>query len=173
MSKKKPTSNSFYKKRKDPLKRVESHLEEQLLVRLKELHFSSPELSTSPVPVSTEFSLLSVIPLTFPIHLAVQRNFKPFQHRGNDMEIDFAWPTVKVGIEVNGGIDCATRRSGHVSREGIRRDYYKTNLAQIEGWILLTFPPEYCTDDQQWTVGRRLLKSAFALREVKIAWNQT
>lgn len=171
MAKKKPSFGSFYKKKVVPLQREESHLEEKLLVRLKALSFLSPESLTQPFAAShLSLQIGPSIPTTFPIHLAVERNFKPFQHRGNDMEIDFAWPTVKIGIEVNGGIDCATRRSGHVSREGIRRDYYKTNLAQIEGWILLTFPPEYCVDEQQWTVGRRLLKAAFALREVKITW---
>lgn len=158
---------SFHKKafrKKVPLKRVESHLEKKLLDRLTLLNFHSAGLAAT-----NEFpSLNAIVPLSFPCTLSVKRNYRPFLHRGNEMEMDFAWPEVKIGIEVNGGIDMRGRAGGHTSPEGLRRDYYKSNLAQVEGWILLTFPPEYCTDDQQASVGIRLLRAAFKLRGVEL-----
>ena len=80
------------------------------------------------------------------------------------LEFDFSWLEYKIAVEVNGGIDKPGRRSGHVSRNGIRRDYYKSNLAQLQGWILLTFPPEYCLDSVQWPMAQKFLKNAFKLR---------
>lgn len=154
-------SKHIYKKKavkKVPLQREESHLEEKLLVRLKDHYFQAPEFP----------ALHMVVPITLPITLSVKRDFTPFLHRNNFLEIDFAWPDVKIGIEVNGGIDMRGRAGGHTSPDGLRRDYYKVNLAQTEGWILLVFPPEYCTDDNQFTVGLRLLKAAFKMRGVTL-----
>ena len=117
----------------------DSHLEDALLPRLKAV----PEIA----------------------ELYLVRNHKPFV--GNALEFDFAWPIQKIAIEVHGGIDMPGRRSGHVSRDGLRRDYYKCNLAQLGGWILLQFPPEYCTCNNHWhKVAKKLLLKAFAKRAV-------
>lgn len=150
-------------KKEAKTKESATKLEDALLLRLGGLNFHAPAIS--------EFK--EVVPLLFSCTLSVKRNYKPFANVGLETEIDFAWPEVKIGIEVNGGIDSYAgqgrlRPSGHNTPEGLRRDYYKTNLAQIEGWILLTFPPEYCTDDQQASVGIRLLRAAFKLRGVEL-----
>lgn len=91
------------------------------------------------------------------------RNYCPFKQ--NKLEFDFTFLPQKIAIEVQGGIDCRSRRSGHVSRTGIRRDYYKINLAQLNGWILLIFPPEYCTDPVHFDgIALPMLRKAFKLR---------
>lgn len=108
-----------------------SNLEELLLVRLTTLRKQH-----------TLFAHMDTAELT-PI-----RNHAPFAH--NDMEFDFCWPNFKIAIEVQGGIDIRTRRSGHLNHAGIRRDMYKLNLAQIHGWMLFQFPPEICKDDDYW-----------------------
>lgn len=53
---------------------------------------------------------------------------------GRKFEIDLWWPKYKVGIECQGGVFMS--KSGHMG-VGQVRDYKKTNLAQINGIILL------------------------------------
>ncbi len=53
---------------------------------------------------------------------------------------DYAIPELKIGIEVNGGV-WAKGNSGHSSGKGIMRDYEKSNLAQAQGWKVLTVVP--------------------------------
>jgi len=64
-----------------------------------------------------------------------ERNFRFLD--GRKYELDFAWPTLKLGVEVQGGI--FRIRSGHRSIRGLLRDYEKANLAQLNGWIFLQF----------------------------------
>lgn len=81
------------------------------------------------------------------------------------LRMDFAWPDFKICIEVQGGIDIPGRRSGHVSREGMRRDMWKLNKAQSYGWILLQFPPEVCLNQKEWDLyGKVVLSRVIALR---------
>lgn len=122
------------KKGKKPFTRKDSYLEELLFPKLIQL---SEELEV-PHPKRNR------------THLAPTA-----------LEFDFSWATHKIAIEIHGGIDKAGRRSGHVSRDGLRRDYYKCNLAQIHGWILLQFPPEYCKCPRHWRIASRLIKAAF------------
>jgi len=51
---------------------------------------------------------------------------------------DFAWPDLKVAIEIQGGIHLG-HRGGHSSAEGLARDMLKFNYAQIAGWRVLLF----------------------------------
>ena len=105
-----------------------------------------------------EESLLPLLEANFP---SPQKDYKPFKQ--NNMEIDFAWPDLKIGIEVNGGL--YLKRGGHTSPTGVRRDYYKLNLAQLQGWILLQFPPEYCKEPYWSGMAFPMLRKAFKLRE--------
>lgn len=54
--------------------------------------------------------------------------------------LDFAIPTLKIAIEVQGGI-WAKGNSGHSSGTGIKRDMDKSNLAQSLGWFLIKVIP--------------------------------
>ena len=56
---------------------------------------------------------------------------------------DYCWPAEKVIVEQNGGI---WRKGGHSSGRGLLRDYAKSNLAQIEGWLYLTYTPQQLVD---------------------------
>lgn len=51
----------------------------------------------------------------------------------NDYQMDFAWPSLKIGLEVNGG---QFVRSGHSSPTGLARDAMKINQANFLGWRL-------------------------------------
>lgn len=141
--------------KKEKVKKELASLEEQLLERLKKV-----------VIYAGRSPIIFPIPESLYLHLCVKRNYKPFTEvsSGLHTEIDFAWPDIKIGIEVNGGIDKRGRAGGHISPDGIRRDYYKNNLAQVHGWILLTFPPEYCRTATDWATGYHLLKKAFLQR---------
>lgn len=70
---------------------------------------------------------------------------------GSRLTFDFSWKSIKVAIEVQGGIDCRTRRSGHVSRTGMRNDMRKVCLSSIQGWVLLQLSPEQVNDPETWS----------------------
>lgn len=88
-----------------------SHLEERLLVALRASGFAEPV-----------------------------RSFR-FCEPLRKLEIDFAWPERKLGIEVQGGTWKRTR-AAHSWGPGQRRDADKLNIAALLRWTLL-----YCTAD--------------------------
>lgn len=63
--------------------------------------------------------------------------------------LDFGWPTIKLGIEIQGGIFGHSRRSrqGHAAKSGLVRDYRKLADAQYLGWQLLWLTPDDITTD--------------------------
>lgn len=61
-------------------------------------------------------------------------------------ELDFAWPELKVGIEIQGGV--WLHRSGH-TRAGQVADYRKLNLATVYGWRVLQFSTDMLRRDPQ------------------------
>ncbi|MDM8174792.1 hypothetical protein QT327_10555 [Olivibacter sp. 47] len=69
-------------------------------------------------------------------YFAVERQYR----------IDYAIPTHKIAIEVDGGI-WMKGNSGHSSGTGIKRDMEKGNLLQSMGWRLIRVQPnELLTD---------------------------
>ncbi len=52
---------------------------------------------------------------------------------------DYCWPEAMVIVEQNGGV---WRKGGHSSGLGILRDYEKSNLAQLAGYLFLVFTPQ-------------------------------
>ena len=56
---------------------------------------------------------------------------------GRKFAFDFAWPSHKIAVEIQGGIGMYGR---HNRPQGIRTDYEKHNLALLAGWrvIMLT-----------------------------------
>ena len=50
--------------------------------------------------------------------------------------LDFAWPALKLGVEVEGGI---YRGGGHTHVKDLKRDMEKSNLLTLAGWRLLRF----------------------------------
>jgi hypothetical protein len=63
---------------------------------------------------------------------------------GRNFELDFAWPSIKVGVEIQGGI---WRKGGgaHSRPTKIIRDMEKHNLLLDHGWRVWHFLPEHCT----------------------------
>ncbi|QTE37497.1 hypothetical protein J3L18_00065 [Mucilaginibacter gossypii] len=67
-----------------------------------------------------------------------------------EYRFDYAVPIMsnsthlKIAIEVNGGI-WAKGNSGHSSGTGIKRDMEKSNLAQANGWKLISVEPNELT----------------------------
>ena len=52
---------------------------------------------------------------------------------------DFAWPALKIAVEVDGG----TRgKGGHTTHKGITADHEKRNAAVIDCWRVLVFTTE-------------------------------
>jgi very-short-patch-repair endonuclease len=59
-------------------------------------------------------------------------------HPSRRWRFDFAWPHLKVAVEVDGGIYCCGR---HVHGSGFERDAEKGNAAVLAGWRILHFTP--------------------------------
>ena len=55
-------------------------------------------------------------------------------------KFDYAYPEVKLAIEIEGGIYFVT--GGHKSIQGLQRDLEKYNLATQNGWRILRYTPE-------------------------------
>ena len=54
-------------------------------------------------------------------------------HPVRKFRLDFAFPALKIAIEVDG------YRSHGLSKSGFQRDRVKRNLLAVEGWIVLSF----------------------------------
>ena len=52
---------------------------------------------------------------------------------------DFAWPSRKLLVEVQGGI--WKKKGGQSTGQGINRDTEKANLATLAGWRVMAFTP--------------------------------
>jgi very-short-patch-repair endonuclease len=61
-----------------------------------------------------------------------ERNFKAIP--GRKYEFDFAFPSHKTALEVQGGV---WKKGGHSTGTGITRDCEKACLAHVHGWRLL------------------------------------
>jgi len=60
-------------------------------------------------------------------------------HPYRKFRFDFAWPLLKVALEVEGGIYI---RGAHGSCGGILRDIEKYNLAASMGWLVIRVTPQ-------------------------------
>jgi len=83
---------------------------------------------------------------------------------GRRFELDFAWPAVIVGVEIQGGI-FQRGPSGHKGI-GHVRDMLKMNLAQIAGWRILQFDASLLRRDPQGCIEqlRALLDQATGIK---------
>ena len=98
-----------------------------------------------------------------------------YQHiPGRRFRLDIAWPAVRVGIEVQGGIHPFPRKrkdgttvlmpGAHGTTAGIRRDNEKSNLSLIEGWAVLKVEPrDLCTGETA-----DMLRRVMVRREVAV-----
>lgn len=66
-------------------------------------------------------------------------------HVERKFEIDIAWPELKVGVEINGGI-WNGKTGAHGSPLKILRDMEKNNALVMSGWRILRFTPKEAND---------------------------
>jgi very-short-patch-repair endonuclease len=59
-------------------------------------------------------------------------------HPKRRWRLDFAWPEIKLAVEIQGGVH-SRKRSGHTTGAGVQRDYDKNNAAVLLGWRVLFF----------------------------------
>jgi very-short-patch-repair endonuclease len=57
---------------------------------------------------------------------------------------DFAWPTLKILVEVQGGIFMPAGTGGHNRGAYMEKEYEKANEAQKLGWKIFKFGPKAC-----------------------------
>jgi len=78
--------------------------------------------------------------------------------KGRRYRLDFAWPAVKLGVEVQGGI---WHKGGHSTGTGITRDCEKANAHTLAGWRII-----YLTAaDVNSGAGVEVIKQALEARE--------
>ena len=87
-------------------------------------------------------------------------------HPDRRWRFDFAWPALKIALEVEGGIYGGKDHTGrqykgaHSSVSGIKRDISKYNAAALLGWLVLRVQPADL--DSQETID--MIKAAFLLK---------
>jgi len=80
------------------------------------------------VIVSAYFKEMGLPPCVYEYRHIPNRKFR----------LDIAWPELRIGIEVQGGLHM---KSGHSTASGLRKDMEKRNLGLIEGWRVLECEP--------------------------------
>lgn len=73
-----------------------------------------------------------------------EREFRFCDHRR--WRLDFAWPSHKVAVELEGGV---WSRGRHSRGSGMKGDMDKYNTAAIYGWVVLRFSGDHLTKDPQ------------------------
>lgn len=85
-------------------------------------------------------------------------NFLPeyYFDKTRKWRFDFAWPDIKVAVEIEGGVWSGGR---HTRGKGFESDCNKYNAATIQGWRVLRFTGGMVTDREltALTFTRRLL----------------
>ena len=67
-----------------------------------------------------------------------------FDRSGRRWRLDFAWPAVLLGVEVEGVTGGAGGR--HQRKRGFENDCEKYNAAALDGWCVLRFPGKAVED---------------------------
>ena len=65
-------------------------------------------------------------------------------HPRRRWRFDFAWPSVKIAVEIDGG---AYTRGRHTRGKGFEADCEKMNAAALLGWRVLRFTPQMLERD--------------------------
>lgn len=84
-----------------------------------------------------------------------------YEHRFHPTRLwrfDVAIPALRIGMEYQGGL-FLSRRGGHQSVKGARRDWEKLNEAQICGWIVLQFGPDETRSGEAMNVIERAIQA--------------
>lgn len=76
-------------------------------------------------------------------------------HPERRWRFDFAWPDLKVALEIEGGT--FMRKGGHTTGVGYYGDAQKYNEAALLGWLVLRVTPHMVRDGQALTFVERAL----------------
>ena len=82
---------------------------------------------------------LSALEETFAMHLKAAKLpdcMREYRFCERQWKFDFAWPTLKLAVEIEGGIWTDGR---HTRGSGFEADCHKYNRAVFEGWRVLRF----------------------------------
>jgi very-short-patch-repair endonuclease len=95
-------------------------------------------------------------------HQCLADRLPPFEqefrfHPARKYRLDLAFPTLKVGVEIDGGI---FSRGAHGSISGILRDIDKHNLLVMCGWRVLRFTPTQVRQGEAIEMLKELLRAA-------------
>lgn len=70
-------------------------------------------------------------------------------HPVRKWRFDFAWPQIKVAVEIDGGtFATSTMPNNHAIGKRYQQDCIKSNAAQLEGWAVLRADREMVNTDQ-------------------------
>jgi very-short-patch-repair endonuclease len=77
-------------------------------------------------------------------------------HPVRKWRFDYAWPTQKVALEIQGGVFAKGR---HVQGAGLRKEYEKLNAAAADGWRVLFILPEQVSNGTAMQIIETTLRS--------------
>lgn len=79
-------------------------------------------------------------------------------HPVRKWRFDFAWPKLKVAVEVDGGTFGGPEMKGnHAVGKRYQKDCMKNNAAQLEGWVVLRADREMVGTDEFGALVRQML----------------
>lgn len=131
-----------------------------------------PERAPKRKPRSKLASVKSKGEETFALQCEANKHLMPPTHReyefaksvGRKWRVDFAWPDVKLGVEIEGLV---VRRIGkqlvttgrHAHPDGFREDCRKYATAAILGWTILRFERDQVLDGEALAYTVRVLRA--------------
>ncbi len=65
-------------------------------------------------------------------------------HKERQWRVDFCWPSLKIIVEVQGGIFIPAGKGGHNRGGYMEKEYEKSNEATKLGWSVYKFGPKAC-----------------------------
>lgn len=79
-------------------------------------------------------------------------------HPVRKWRFDFAWPKLKVAVEIDGGTFANWSTPGnHAAGKRYQKDCMKNNAAQLEGWVVLRADREMAGTDEFGALVRQML----------------
>lgn len=66
---------------------------------------------------------------------------REYQFCERKWKFDFAWPTARVAVEIEGGIHEGAGRGRHMRQTGFENDIEKYNFAAMNSWLVFRYTP--------------------------------
>lgn len=89
------------------------------------------------------------------------------EYKFQKWRFDFAWPKLKVAVEIDGGTFASRELPGnHAVGMRYQKDCIKNNAAQLEGWSVLRADREMCGSPEFAVVIKKMLLE-------RIKWKRT